>query len=62
MTRDQRITPLGNILRKTSLDELSRLINVLKGEMPLVVSRRPPGDRHPAPARLTDAGPKESSG
>ena len=36
---DPRVTPIGRILRKTSIDEIPQLINILKGEMSFVGPR-----------------------
>ncbi len=51
---EQRLTKVGKIVRKTSLDELPLLINVLKGDMALI------GSRHLLPQYLPLYSPEQA--
>ena len=39
LKKDPRITPIGHFLRKTSIDEIPQILNILKGEMSIIGPR-----------------------
>ena len=63
VAHDPRVTPVGRLIRRTSIDELPQLLNVLRGEMSVVGPRPLPvdpddfgtldGKRHSVPPGIT---------